>query len=105
MTDIKALERQTADDLALSLAGNPTAWAWRNNDFDMLAGPGGISISTTYFTVYQPVLIRFGFWNKRRIRRAFKAWKRSTGNELANQERHKALLTLRRCLVEMRAVA
>lgn len=105
MTELKTLGRQTADDIAFSLTHSPRAWSWRDASFDMLEGPGGIVIGLAYFTIYRPAQVRFGFWNRRRIRRAFRAWKRGTGNDLANQDRHRALLLIRRCLVELRAVA
>jgi hypothetical protein len=105
MSDLKTLERQTAKDLAFSLTAYPKSWSWRDTDCDVLVGPNDMRIGITYFTVYSPVTLRFGFWNRRRIRRAFKRWKRSVGNDLAAQERRQALLLISRCLVELRAVA
>jgi hypothetical protein len=105
MNDLKTLERKTANELASSLVYEPRAWSWRDAECDVLKGPNGISMSASYLTIYAPVVLRFGFWNKRRIRRALKRWKRDTGNHLAEKERRQALLLISRCLVELRAVA
>jgi hypothetical protein len=106
MTRQQPLENQVAGELAASLRDNPGAWAWRDGDRDIVRGPGGISMSANYFTIYSPMKVYFGFWNRRRIRRAFKHWKATTGNALAMTEHERALLALRRCLAEpLRAVA
>jgi hypothetical protein len=102
----KALERQVADELVASFYKNARAWRWRDGDCDMVHGPGGICMSTSYFTIYSPAKVRFGFWNRRRIKRAVRSWKRTVGDNLATTEHHRALEALRRCLVEpLRAVA
>ena len=105
MDDVKALEREVTERLVASLSDDPQAWQWRDGNFDMLNGPGGITLSANYFSIYQPERMRFGFWNRRRIRRAFKRWKATAGNDLANKERYRALLMLRRCLSPMSIAA
>ena len=90
----KTLERRVADDLANSFERTPHLWAWRNADCDMVLGPGGLVMSARFFTVYQPTTLHFGFWNRWRIRRALKRWRKAAGNDLAVQERHKALLVV-----------
>lgn len=98
--NIAALERQVADDLARSFEQSPSQWSWRDSECQLIRGPGGIVMSARYFTIYQPNTVNFGFWNRRRIKRAFRAWKSALGNELAVSEHLKALLALRRCLIE-----
>lgn len=106
MNNLKALERQASIELADSLARNPQDWSWRNGDFDVVLGPGGIRMSANYFTIYHPETVRFGFWNKHRIRRAFRRWKSTAGNKLADTERYRSLVRLRQCLAtRLRAVA
>jgi hypothetical protein len=99
------LERKTAEELVYSLTHNPTAWSWFDSDCDMLRGPNGITMSAAFMRIYRPVKVRFGFWNTRRIRRAFNVWKRTAGRELKSKEHERALIALRRCLTELRAVA
>jgi hypothetical protein len=75
-------------------------WKWRNADLDIVCGPRGISMSANYMTIYGPVAFRFGFWNRRRIRRAFRRWEAEAGKAGAEHERHRALLAIHQCLSE-----
>jgi hypothetical protein len=103
---VSYLEQKTVEELAVSLENNPRAWQWRDGDFSLLCGPGGIRMSAVYFTIYAPVIVRFGFWGRRRIGHAVRQWKRTTGKDLANDERNRAFRALRRCLTEpLRAAA
>lgn len=106
MSKIKSLERQVAAQLVASLSGHPESWKYRDSDLDTVCGPNGIRMSANYFTIYAPEPYRFGFWNKRRIRRAFKQWRKAHGDDMADETKRHALLFLRDCLAEpLKAVA
>lgn len=104
--DVKAFERHVTNELVASFERQPDAWTWRDADCDAIRGPNGIYMSVMFFTVYQPAKVKFGFWNRCRIKRAFKRWRASTGKRLADAERRKALVALSQCLsTHLRAVA
>jgi hypothetical protein len=103
--DVKSLERQVATELAASFTNRPSEWRYADTSKDVLCGPNGVRVSANFFTVYQPQHLKFGFWNRRRIKGAIKAWRRQVGNSLALDDRRAALIQLRRCLAEALKVA
>jgi hypothetical protein len=80
---IQNLKEDTVSSLCKSLTSHPSQWTWYGDgQYFIEHQASDIKLSVKHgIYVYKPCEIKFSFLQRRRLRRAFKSWKKNIGNQ------------------------
>jgi hypothetical protein len=86
-------EHILAADLIKSLDERPDQWRWYNDNYFQIKHASGILVwvANGEIRMESPYRFSWGFWDKRRLRRAFKSWRLNHGDELRRVEKVEGL--------------
>lgn len=97
MSALRAQRRaEAADAIIADLDLNPEDWVWGDVDTKLTLRHKKSRLALwvargSSVHIYEPHKVQFGFWQRRKLRRAYNRWVDRVGNGLARAVEHEAL--------------